>query len=576
MSADAQNPPTTTARATARAAPPDPAADAPAPPPRAGGNGAGPSGDALSGAVRATALMTLASRVFGLVRDVLIVRVFGLDSPINSAFQYAFQIPNLFRRLFGEGALSAAFIPQYTQVGNQDRSQADQLASLTLVLLATVTSAITIVVELALLAVLLLGRHTDDRRLLIELVMVMLPFMPLICMVAILAGMLQVHGRFAAAASGPVVLNTFIIAIGGYSLLTGWQGDERIAFLLGVATVLSAVTQLWWFLRLLRPHVTWRRDWSGARQRARTMMKRFVPVAVGMGTLQLNTFLDANIATFPIWFETERKGIRFPLDAASNGILAPTSRLYQFPLGVFGIAVATAAFPLLARHAADKARFTQTLRRGLRLSLFIGLPASIGLILVRRDLTAVLFGHGGGSLSGDGLARSAAVLAGFAPAVWAYSLNHVYTRAFYAQGDTRTPMKVSIAAMLLNLTLNLTLIWWLREAGMAWATSTAAMAQCAALSVLARRRLIGGPLLDAPARRAVAKIVLASGAMGLAAWAAMAATPKPAASGAWVGQVTTLCIACAAGVAAYVGLALAMRVHELRWLVSRSTAEDSR
>lgn len=548
------------------------------PPPPQSENGAAGSakGDALSGAVRATALMTLASRVFGLVRDVLIVRVFGLESPINSAFQYAFQIPNLFRRLFGEGALSAAFIPQYTQAGSQDREQADQLASLTMVYLAAITSAITVVVELALLAVLLLGRHTDDRRLLIELVMVMLPFMPLICMVAILAGVLQVHGRFAAAASGPVVLNTFIIAIGGYSLLTGWRGDERIAFLLGIATVLSAVTQLWWFLRLLRPHVTWRRDWSGARERARAMMKRFVPVAIGLGTLQLNTFLDANIATFPIWYETERKGIHFPLDAASNGILAPTSRLYQFPLGVFGIAVATAAFPLLARHAGDKLRFTETLRRGLRLSLFIGLPATVGLVLVRHELTAVLFGHGGSGFSDDGLARSAAVLAGFAPAVWAYSLNHVYTRAFYAKGDTRTPMKVSIAAMILNLTLNLTLIWWLREAGMAWATSTAAMMQCAVLSVLARRRLTQGPLLDATARKSFAKIIFASGLMGLAVWAARMAVSSTGSAGAWKSQVTTLGVACAVGVAAYLTLAVAMRVHELRWLVSRSTSDDGR
>jgi putative peptidoglycan lipid II flippase len=394
----------------------------------------------------------------------------------------------------------------------------------------------------------------------------MLPFMPLICMVAILAGMLQVHGRYAAAASGPLVLNGFIIGIGLYAIATDWRADARIAYALGVATVLSAATQLWWFVRLLRRDVRWVRDWSGARERGRIMFGKFIPVAIGLGTLQLNTFLDTTIATFPIWFETEKKGIHFPLDDASNGILALTSRLYQFPLGVFGIAVASAAFPLLARHADDKHRFTDTLRRGLRLSLFIGLPATLGLILVRHELTAVLFGSGKKAFSADGLARSAAVLAGFAPGVWAYSLNHVLTRGFYARGDTRTPMKVSIAGMLINITLNFTLIWWLREAGLAWATSSAAMIQCVLLGVLARKRLCDGPLLDREAMGAFARIIAASGVMFGAVWGVRAVAMGRIGSG-WGGQTAMLCIACGVGLVVYAGLCRVLRVREMGWLL---------
>jgi putative peptidoglycan lipid II flippase len=204
----------------------------------------------------------------------------------------------------------------------------------------------------------------------------------------------------------------------------------------------------------------WTRDFAAAAPAGRTVLQRFGPVALGLGTLQLNTFLDTLIAMWPTWVGPTILGAAYPLDEASNVILSLTARLYQFPLGVFGIAIASAAFPLLARHADNPPLFIETLRRGIRLSLFVGLPASAGLVLVRSDITSVLFGHGSKGFSVEGLERSAAVLLGFAPAVWAYSLNHVLTRGFYARGDTRTPMRVSIAVMLLNLGLNVSLIWW--------------------------------------------------------------------------------------------------------------------
>lgn len=521
----------------------------------------------LSSAVRATSLVTLASRVGGLARDVLIGRIFG-DGAINSAFQAAFQVPNMFRRLFGEGALSAAFIPRYTQARRTDERLAGQLASLTLVALATITSLITILAELALLLLLLLGQHTDERRLLLQLVMAMLPFMPLICAVAILAGMLQVHGRYAVAASGPLLLNILIIAIGLFAVFTRWQADVGIAFVLAAATVLSGATQFWWFWRLLRGRVAWTRLWSPARSEAVTVFRKFVPVAVGLGTLQLNTLLDTLLATFPIWFETRRKGIDFPLDESSNGILALTGRLYQFPLGVFGLAVASAAFPMLARHAHDGERFTDTLRRGLRLSLFIGLPATIGLILVRHDLTAVLFGSGEKSFSEDGLRRSAAVLLGFAPGVWAYSLNHVLTRAFYARGDTTTPMKVSIGCMIVNLALNLALIWRFGEAGMAAATSAAAIVQFLLLWRLARRDLCSAPIAEHAFNRGFLLIAAASLVMLAAVWTT-GRTLKPFVAAGWAGQLTTLAVMSAAGLASYVLTARLLKVRELSWLLSR-------
>lgn len=530
---------------------------------------------ALAGAVRATGGMTLLSRVGGLVRDVLVGRIFG-DTAIGSAFAAAFAIPNMFRRLFGEGALSAAFIPAYSAALREGRADADKLASLTVGMLGLVTGGLTVVIELVLLLVLMLGHHDAERALSIKLIMVMLPFMPLICVVAIQAGMLQVHGRFGPAASGPLVLNGFIVSVGVYCVLTGRLGDERVAYALGVATVLSGATQCWWFARLLRPFVTWTRERAGIEERARTMMRKFVPVAVGLGTMQINAFVDVLIAMWPIWVGTTVMGFTYPLDKSSNVIMSLTQRLYQFPLGVFGIAVATAVFPLLARHAHEPGAFLDTLRRGLRLSLFIGVPASAGLVLVRHDAVAVLFGHGGGKWGEESLLKSAAVLAGFGVGVWAYALNHVFTRAFYARQDTATPMRIGMAMVGLNVTLNLVLMWKLREAGLAWATSISAMVQCAVLATVLTRRVgkeMGGGvrLIDEETVRGIAKVLGCTAVMSVLVWAA---------GWFWPGRetftrtVVALVGVCAVGGVSYLGLAGLLRVHELRWLMHRPAREN--
>lgn len=521
----------------------------------------------LAGAVRAVSGMTLLSRLGGLARDVLLVHIFG-DTIVGSAFNAGFAIPNLFRRLFGEGALSAAFIPEYAQAHKSDPNlggAADRLASLTLRALLLITTALTVLIELALLLGLLILPSDPERTLSFQLIMLMLPFMPLVCAAAILGGMLQVHGRFAPAASGPVLLNGLIIAVGLYSVVTKNLASESMAYVLGLVTVFSGLTQCLWFLRLLRPHVRWTRavgGFDGAGEAVARMRRRFVPVLIGMGTLQINTFLDILMAMWPIWVGPTILGLAYPMDEKSNSVLSFTQRLYQFPLGVFGIAVATAVFPMLSRHADEPHHFLQTLRRGLRLSLFIGLPASLGLILVRHDLTAVLFG-GKTGFGADGLARSSAVLMGFAPAVWAYSLNHVFTRAFYARGDTRTPMWIAMSMVAFNLALNLCLIWSLREAGLAWATAASATVQCIVLAWRARP-LLPEPLLNRETLSAAVRIAIAAAAMTLAVLVIQLALPTPAT---WTQHITSLTALCATGITAYTLAALFLRTHELRWLL---------
>lgn len=514
--------------------------------------------------------MTLLSRLTGLARDVLLARLFGA-SLVGSAFAAGFAIPNTFRRLFGEGALTAAFLPEYTQAQKTDPELAQSIASATIITLLLATTALMVVLELVLLGVLVSVPHSPGRTLSLHLIMLMLPFMPLVCMAAILAGMLQVDGRFGPASSGPLLLNGFIIAAGTYELYLGRLGSQQTAYLLGVITVASGLTQCLWFLFLLRRHFgarvifsAWRTAAApAARESLLRIRRRFVPALIGMGTLQISALIDMVIAMWPIWFGPVIFGIAYALDERSNAILTFTQRLYQFPLGVFGIAVATAAFPMLARTADNASAFTDTLRRGLRLSLFIGLPASVGLILVRHDLTAVLFSGGRGGFGPDDLSRASWVLLGYAPAVWAYSLNHVFTRAFYAKGDTATPVKIAVAVLGLNLLLNVALIWWLREAGLAFATSISAMVQCAILAIVLRRRL-ARPILDRSAVLAGVHIVLATAAMAASVLLVLWAAPLPAT---WGGQATALALACGTGGGVYLGLSWFTRSEELRSLL---------
>ena len=521
---------------------------------------------ALAGAVRSVSLITLISRFAGLIREVLVVRIFG-GTAVGSAFVAAFAIPNLFRRLFGEGALSAAFIPEYTQSHKQDAGAADRFASLTLIALLLITTLLTIVIELALAATLLAFSHPPERAFSIRLIMVMLPFMPLVCTAAILGGMLQVHGRFAPAAAGPVLLNTLIVATGLYFLTTGTHGDATVAYALGIATVISGGTQCAWFALLLRRYVRWSRAFHDARERGARMLRRFIPVLIGMGTLQINTFLDSFYAMWPIWIGPTLLGFKYPMDEASNIILASAQRLYHFPLGVFGIAVATAVFPLLSRHADEPEQFLQTLRRGLRLSLFIGLPASAGLLLIRHDLTAVLYGYGHAGFTPESLARSAAALAGFAPAVWAYSINHVLTRAFYARGNTTTPMRIAIGMVFVNAVLNLILIWPLGEAGLAWATSTSAIVQCIFLAIALRSTpAFNGRLIDSGSVRSAALLVVAVLIMSGVVLLFRFLVPLPAG---WTGSLIGVLLTAAAGVISFTAAAGLLRLPELGWLIRR-------
>jgi putative peptidoglycan lipid II flippase len=256
----------------------------------------------------------------------------------------------------------------------------------------------------------------------------------------------------------------------------------------------------------------------------------------------------------------------YPLAEGSMAAITNAQRLYEFPLGVFGVAIATAIFPALAREANEPTRFVDTLRRGLRLSFFIGFPASIGLVLVRDQLAGAIFQ--GGRFDREDVRQVGFVLAMYAPAIWAYSMQQLATRAFYALGDTVTPVKVSAWMVLLNLALNLTLIWTpLRVAGLALSTAICAVIQIVIMTRIMHRRMgaLAGTdlvIVDRETRASFGRTIAASAAM-----AAVTALVSIAFSGedTWLWSVGSTLVFAGVGGVTYLAAARLLKMPELGW-----------
>ncbi|MAE61004.1 MAG: murein biosynthesis integral membrane protein MurJ [Planctomycetaceae bacterium] len=536
---------------------------------------------------RIVAALTLLSRVFGLVRDWALAFAIGFTSVLD-AWVIAFMIPNLFRRLFGEGALAAAFIPHYAKLHQRDPDQSRRFAALVLLRFGALLVVICGVGLLILAAMHIWGGFQTRGLLTVQLTMTMLPYMLLVCGVAIVGAMLQVHSRFAPAAAAPVVLNILIITaalIGALAIGDALSSAGRAQFV-AVAVLCAGLIQITWALLALRAAGVRlftaiqplgdqvRSAWSA-------LLRQWLPTVLGLAVFQINVLADALIAmgfSAPAGRETFALlgyELTYPMREGAVGVLGAAARLYEFPLGVFGIAVATAIFPALARAAGDRDAFTGLLRQGLRLTVFIGLPASVGLMLVREPLTrAIYYAHG--SIVAADAARIASVLLGYAPAVWAYSMNHVLTRGFYAHHDPVTPMRVSLVMVALNIVLNLTLIWLpvrggetLGAAGLAWSTAICAMIQCAILLRLSRRHT--GPLVDRAVARSWALTAVISVAMAAAVILFLQLPDLSSLTHA--ATIFWLILTVAVGIGMVIGSATLCRMGELGWLWRRSSPD---
>ncbi len=521
---------------------------------------------------RTVSLLTLASRVTGLARDATMTRIFGAG-PLMDAFNFGFQVPNLFRRLFGEGALTASFLPVYARLDRDDPARARAFAGALLGGVTLLLAAITLVGEAALA---LVPADGADGGIGLRLLMLMLPYMPLVCLTALLGAVLQVHHRFGPTAASPILLNlaivlTALLGAGPVSarLLGAPVDATRHVQIVAASVVVAGLGQvLWSWLALRRSGVRLALRAPNLREPIRETLVKALPMLVGLGVFQLNTAVDSLIASWQTIVGPTILGVPWPLEPGSLTFLSCAQRLYEFPLGVFGVAVATAIFPAMARQSHDQAAFVSTLRRGLRLTVFIGLPASAGLIALREPLAATLFQ--GGRFSPEDSSMVAWVLLGYAPAIWAYSMQQVATRAFYALGDARTPMRVALWMVLLNLALNLVLIWTpLGVAGLAWSTAIAAAVQIVLVMRLLSRRI--GPVVDHSVRsswvRSLACAVATGAATALALWIAQRLTGPTLGGSRWASAAVGLAAATSAGVAAALASARILRLEELGWLL---------
>jgi len=442
---------------------------------------------------------TMGSRLLGFVRDILIAALAG-TGPVADCFFVANKLPNLFRRLFGEGAFNAAFVPEFSGLlAAEGRDAAQQFAEEAIGVMAFWLGLLTIVGEIfmpVLLFVLAPGFSEIPAKfaLAVDLTRITFPYLILICLAALLSGVLNGLHRFAAAAAAPMLYN--VVSIAAMLFLTPYVPTVGHALAWGVSV--SGVVQLGlliWAVRRagMRLHVPRPR----LTPQMRVLMRRMGPGLIGAGATQLNSAVDVIIASL--------------LPAGTVSLLYYAERVYQLPLGTIGVAVGTAILPVLSRQVrgGQAGQAIDTLNRAVEFSLFLTIPAALALIVSAEPIMWVLFGRG--AFTHQAAHLSSQSLAAYALGLPAFVLLKVLAPAFFARGDTATPVKVGVVVLVLNLALNLALMVPLQHIGPPLATSIAAIVNAGALSVLLLRR--GFLVPDTQLRRRAPRMGVAAAAM---------------------------------------------------------------
>ncbi len=401
------------------------------------------------------AIATGISRVFGLFRDMTIADRFGAGAAYD-AFLIAFFVPHLLRQLLAEGALSTAFIPTYTDALVTDQ-EANHLANNVLSLLLIIFPAVVIAGDLLVpyyLPFLASGFSPEEMRLSIRLAQILFPFIALVGFAAVFMGILNAHHRFFAAALAPVMFNLgmiigalviapyFSVPIAGLAIGALIGGAGQLVFQL--PAIIKVGFQFRFTLRPLHP---------GVRRIARLM----APAAIGLAVTQINLLVDNKLASY--------------LATGAISSLQYAMRLFQLPLGMFAVSIATALLPRFSRavaHADDRLLSDQ-LRTGIEAGAFVLLPAMVGLYALGEPIIALLFQHG--EFTPADTARAAHVLYFYLIGIFPYGLVYTFTRAFYALGKTVYPLIASAAAVAANIAFDLLLIGPMRVDGLAIATS---------------------------------------------------------------------------------------------------------
>ena len=493
---------------------------------------------------------TFSSRILGFVRDMVLARLFGA-TPAADAFFVAYRVPNLLRELFAEGSMSSAFIPVFTEY-HQLRSRADawELASAVFTTLLTILTGLTLLGILAAPAIVWLlapGFHDDPAKLAMTtwLTRVMFLYLLFISLAALAMGVLNSVRAFATPAFSPVLFNICIISAAFF--LSPLLREPILGVAIGV--VVGGAAQF--FMQL-----------PGLRKRNLLFGWRFEPTHPGVvriGTLLVPSLLGMSVTQVNITVST----ILASFFAGAPTYLFYGMRLIQFPLGIFGVALATAILPTLSAQATRGAieELRVTLGFGLRMILFIILPAMVGLILLRVPIVHLFFEHGTFTAQ-DTLATATAVLY-YALGLWAFAGVRIIVAAYYSLQDTKTPAIAAVTAVTANLVFSLLLMGPLKHAGLALATALAAMVNGAILVAVLHRRL--GGVDWASIVRSSARVLLATAPVAVAClWVAGAAVwTHP---GEWIAKSTMLFVGIGLSVTGYVGVHALLRSEELEVL----------
>src|SRR5229473_1853187 len=454
---------------------------------------------ALLRSVATVGSYTLVSRVLGFMRDILTAAILGAG-PVADAFFVAQRLPNLFRSLFAEGAFSAAFVPLFAgTMAEHGKAHARIFAEDALAVLLAALLGFVLLGEIFMPAVMEViapgfGEEPEKFELAVDLARITFPYLLFIALVALQGGVLNSLDRFAAAAATPILLNLFLIAALLLMRQFGWHDGRALAWAVSAA---GFAQFLWLLFSCARAGLALRLPFPQLTQGVRRTLAVMAPGTVGAGVTQLNLLISTALASL--------------LPGGSVSYLYYADRLNQLPLGVVGIAVGTAILPSLSRQvqSGDAAGAAATQNRGVELALLLTLPAAAGLVVLAQPILTVLFERG--AFGPAEAAATAAALAAYAAGLPAFVLVKILAPGFYAHRNTATPVKVAVAAVMVNFVLTIGLMQFLAHVGVAVALSVAGWMQALVLLVLLERH--GHFRLDRRARGNIPRIAAATLAM---------------------------------------------------------------
>lgn len=446
----------------------------------------------------------LASRLLGFVRDILIAQKMGA-SVLSDAFFIAFKLPNFFRRLFAEGAFTAAFVPvMVTTLDEDGKEEAQIYAGQVLSLMLIVLTIITILAELfmpAVMTVLAPGfkKNPEQFETVVFLGRIMFPYLIFVTMLSLWAGVLNSIHRFAAGASAQILLNVFMIA--ALVWLVAYTDTPATALAIGV--VAAGVGQfLWVFVALKREGMRIRLQKPQVSGRVRTMLQRMMPGIISGGVVQINIWIDTIIATL-----------------VPNGVsyLYYADRLTQFPLALIGTAMGIALLPTLTQlfWQGEIKEANRQENKALEYALLLTLPSAAALVIIAEPLIMTMFQHG--AFTPEATKATSLALAAYAMGLPAFVMVKIFSPGFFAIGDTKTPLKVAIVCLVVNVCLNLALVVPLGHVGIAIATTVSSWLNV----ILLRRKLNARRHFKASAhlKKMLVRQSISAAIMGVALWA---------------------------------------------------------